>query len=48
MLTYIHFLEVYFTFAFLDCVRSNNDFVNRGSVSIVAISHCLKILVKGA
>ena len=27
MLTFIPYIEVYFTFAFLDCVRYNEDFV---------------------
>ena len=27
MLTFIRYIEVYFTFAFQDCVRYNDDFV---------------------
>ena len=27
MLVFIRYIEVYFTFAFLDCVRYNEDFV---------------------
>jgi len=32
MLTFIRYIEVYFTFAFLDCVRYNDDFGNFGRV----------------
>ena len=32
MLTFIRYIEVYFTFAFLDCARYNEDFVKLGFV----------------
>ena len=34
MLTFIRYIEVYFTFAFLDCVRYNDDFVKSSFCSI--------------
>ena len=35
MLTFIRYIEVYFTFAFLDCVRYNDDFVKSSFCSIL-------------
>ena len=34
MLTFIRYIEVYFTFAFLDCVRYNDDFVKSSFCAI--------------
>ena len=35
MLTFIRYVEVYSTFAFLDCVRYNEDFVKSRFCSIL-------------
>ena len=34
MLTFVRYIEVYYTFAFLDCVRYNDDFVKSSFCSI--------------
>ena len=39
MLTFIRYIEVYSTFAFLDCVRYNEDFVNSRFVIIKVLFH---------
>ena len=45
MLTCIHYIEVYFTPAFLDCVRDNEDFVKlRFVISRVCSTHFIVIL----
>ena len=48
MLTFIRYIEVYFTFAFLDCVRYNDDFVKSSFCSIhftVILAGLMKILL---
>ena len=53
MLTFIPYIEVYFTFAFLGCVRSNEDFVKSRfvtsrfcSLHFIAILAGLKKIVR--
>ena len=53
MLTFIPYIEVYFTFAFLDCVRYNEDFVKSRfvtsrfcSLHFIAILAGLKKIVR--
>ena len=47
MLTFIRYIEVYFRFAFLDCVRCNEDFVKWGfcSMYFIVILARLKTIV---
>ena len=39
MLTFIGYLEIYFTFAFLDCARYKEDFVRSRSGYIEVMFH---------
>ena len=48
MLTFIRYIEVYFTFAFLDCVRYNDDFVKSSFCAIhftVILAGLMKIVL---
>ena len=47
MLTFIRYIELYLTFAFLDCVRYNDDFVTSSfcSVHFIVVFAALKKIV---
>ena len=48
MLTFIPYIEVYFTFTFLDCVRYNDDFGKSSFCSIhftVILAGLMKIVL---
>ena len=47
MLTFIRYVEVYSTFAFLDCVRYNEDFVKSRFCSILTRLNKIVQLYRG-
>ena len=47
MLTFIRYIEVYFTFAFLDCARYNEDSVKLGSLFRGSVPYILLQFLPG-